>query len=71
MNEKLKNYTFKMIDELKAVCHSQGLSNVGDEFKIITQMFLYKFINDNLVFYSNKRMKTSKTQQIENKNIHV
>ncbi len=46
MNEKLKNYTFKMIDELKAVCHSQGLSNVGDEFKIITQMFLYKFIND-------------------------
>lgn len=46
MNKKLKNYTFKMIDELKAVCHSQGLSNVGDEFKIITQMFLYKFIND-------------------------
>ena len=34
-----------MID-LKGVCASYGLGNDGNEFKIITQVFLYKFMND-------------------------
>lgn len=35
-----------LIDDLKAVCANYGLGNDGNEFKIITQVFLYKFLND-------------------------
>jgi type I restriction enzyme M protein len=35
-----------MIDELKSVTSAYGLGNDGNEFKVITQIFLYKFIND-------------------------
>lgn len=35
-----------LIDSLKGVCAQYGLGNDGNEFKIITQVFLYKFMND-------------------------
>lgn len=38
--------TKALIDDLKAVCASYGLGNSGDEYKIITQAFLYKYLND-------------------------
>lgn len=38
--------TKELIDNLKGVCASYGLGNDGNEFKIITQIFLYKFMND-------------------------
>ncbi len=38
--------TKQLIDGLKAVCANYGLGNDGNEFKIITQTFLYKFMND-------------------------
>lgn len=38
--------TKELIDTLKGVCANYGLGNDGNEFKIITQTFLYKFIND-------------------------
>jgi type I restriction enzyme M protein len=38
--------TRALIDELKSVCANYGLGNDGNEFKIITQIFLYKFLND-------------------------
>lgn len=38
--------TKELIDNLKAICASHGLGNDGNEFKIITQVFLYKFMND-------------------------
>ena len=38
--------TKDLIDNLKGVCASYGLGNDGNEFKIITQVFLYKFMND-------------------------
>jgi type I restriction enzyme M protein len=38
--------TKQLIDNLKGVCTSNGLGNDGNEFKIITQSFLYKFMND-------------------------
>ncbi|MEC0182599.1 class I SAM-dependent DNA methyltransferase [Paenibacillus peoriae] len=40
----------KMIDELKAMSTSLGLSNTGDEYKIISELFTYKFLNDKLLF---------------------
>lgn len=42
----IKEKTIALIDALKATCQSYGLGNDGDEYKIITQVFLYKFIND-------------------------
>jgi type I restriction enzyme M protein len=38
--------TKALIDGLKGICASYGLGNDGNEFKIITQAFLYKFMND-------------------------
>lgn len=35
-----------MIDGLKAVCANAGLANDSSEYKIITEAFLYKFLND-------------------------
>ena len=41
--------TISLIDDLKSVCANYGLGNDGNEFKIITQIFLYKFLNDKFV----------------------
>lgn len=38
--------TKELIDDLKSTCANYGLGNDGNEYKIITQIFLYKFIND-------------------------
>ena len=35
--------TERMIDEIKAVCGEYGLSNTGNEYKIIADSFLYKY----------------------------
>jgi type I restriction enzyme M protein len=42
--------TKALIDDLKSVCANYGLGNDGNEFKIITQIFLYKFLNDKFAF---------------------
>jgi type I restriction enzyme M protein len=42
--------TKKLIDNLKVICASYGLGNDGNEFKIITQVFLYKFLNDKFAY---------------------
>ena len=39
-----------LIDSLKSLCANFGLGNDGNEFKIITQVFLYKFMNDKFTF---------------------
>lgn len=39
-----------MIDALKAMSTSLGLANTGDEYKIIAELFTYKFLNDKLKF---------------------
>lgn len=42
----IKEKTIELIDALKATCQTYGMGNDGNEYKIITQVFLYKFIND-------------------------
>lgn len=42
--------TRELIDGLKTTCADTGLGNDGNEFKIITQVFLYKFLNDKFAF---------------------
>ena len=41
-----KEKTIELIDALKSTCQTYGMGNDGNEYKIITQVFLYKFIND-------------------------
>lgn len=43
---QFEKQTKALIDDLKSVCANYGLGNDGNEFKIITQVFLYKFLND-------------------------
>lgn len=42
----IKEKTFRLIDSLRSTCTAYGISNDGNEYKIITQVFLYKFLND-------------------------
>ena len=42
--------TKSLIDSLKTICANYGLGNDGNEFKIISQAFLYKFLNDKYDF---------------------
>ena len=47
--QQFSQQTKALIDDLKSVCANYGLGNDGNEFKIITQVFLYKFLNDKFV----------------------
>ena len=59
MNLLVKEKTIKLIDELKSTCQIYGMGNDGNEYKIITQVFLYKFINDKFG-YEIKKMTDNK-----------
>ena len=48
--QEFTNQTKRLIDDLKSVCANYGLGNDGNEFKIITQVFLYKFLNDKFAY---------------------
>jgi len=50
-----------LIDDLKSVCANAGLGNDAGEFKIITQVFLYKFFNDKFA-YEVKRLEPALAQ---------
>lgn len=48
--QQFEQQTKALIDNIKKVCANFGLGNDGNEFKVITQVFLYKFLNDKYVF---------------------
>lgn len=54
----IKQQTYQLIDDLKAVCHNYGMGNDGNEYKVITQVFLYKFLNDKFGYEIKKASKT-------------
>ncbi len=49
-SKEFENKVKELIDDLKGVCANYGLGNDGNEFKIITQVFLYKFLNDKFAY---------------------
>ena len=51
----IKTQTYQLIDDLKAVCHNYGMGNDGNEYKVITQIFLYKFLNDKFGYEIKKK----------------
>ena len=50
VTQDFEKRTRQLIDSLKGICAAYGLGNDGNEFKIITQVFLYKFLNDKFAF---------------------
>jgi len=46
MTRDFQRQATTLIDDLKAVCANYGLGNDGNEYRILTQTFLYKFLND-------------------------
>lgn len=46
---EIKQQTKNMIDDLKSICTNYGLGNASSEYKIITEVFLYKFLNDKFI----------------------
>ena len=46
---ELESKIKQIIDELKGICSQNGLGNTADEERIITSIFLYKFLNDKFI----------------------
>lgn len=50
---QIENITFRtkrMIDDLKTICANFGLGGSPGEYKIITQVFLYKYLSDKFLY---------------------
>jgi len=58
MNEiiEFKDKIKSLIDNLKSICRTAGLGNSGNEYQIITQVFLYKFLNDKFLYEIEKKI---------------
>ncbi|WP_120830146.1 N-6 DNA methylase [Helicobacter pylori] len=65
---KIKQDTLNLIDDLKVICTSFGLGNDGNEYKIITQCFLYKFLCDKFEFLFEQEFPNKTIQDYENFN---
>ncbi|HBB1088412.1 TPA: SAM-dependent DNA methyltransferase [Escherichia coli] len=55
---EFRDKTKALIDSLKSICANYGLGNDGNEFKIITQAFLYKFLNDKFALEAKQKDKS-------------
>lgn len=69
---EIKEQTLKLIDNLKVICSSYGLGNDGNEYKIITQIFLYKFLCDKFGYEAkqiNDNLKNAKKWEVEYANM--
>ena len=62
MNEKYKNLVQDLVDDLKAVFTHAGLGGEAGEYKLLTQSFLYKFLNDKFLY---------EAKAVDAKNIYV
>ncbi len=65
MNEQITSQTKQLVDDLKSVCANHGLGGDGNEYKIITEVFLYKFMNDKF-FYDVQSLDNGRYADVEN-----
>ena len=56
--ETIELKTKRMIDDLKAICANYGLGGSPGEYKIITQVFLYKYLCDKFIYQAKKATPT-------------
>ena len=54
----IKEKIVELIDAIKSTCQANGMSNSGNEYEIITQVFLYKFLNDKFGYEIKKKSPT-------------
>ena len=52
--ESITIRTKRMIDDLKTICANFGLGGSPGEYKIITQVFLYKYLSDKFIYEAQK-----------------
>lgn len=52
--ENITLRTKRMIDDLKTICANFGLGGSPGEYKIITQVFLYKYLSDKFLYEAKK-----------------
>jgi type I restriction enzyme M protein len=52
--EEIKNQTYALIDDLKKTTTENGLAGSGNEYVVIVEIFLYKFLNDKFIFEAKK-----------------
>ena len=73
MDNSIRSEIIKMIDDLKAVCASNGLGNTSSEYKIITEIFLYKFLNDKFISSLKEldNYKNLSTREVEEKILNM
>lgn len=50
MNETYTNIIKDLVDDLKAISANAGLGGEAGEYNLVTQSFLYKFLNDKFLF---------------------
>lgn len=55
----------KIIDDLKALTTELGLSNTGYEYKVISELFTYKFLNDKVMYLLRQYIKEKGISSIE------
>lgn len=53
-NTEYSNKVKQLVDDLKGVFTSAGLGGEAGEYKLLTQSFLYKFINDKFLYEARK-----------------
>lgn len=52
----IQQRTKDLIDRLKSTTSVNGLGNSGNEYVVIVQIFLYKFLNDKFIYSAKKEM---------------
>ena len=52
--EEIKNQTYELIDNLKKTTTENGLAGSGNEYVVIVEIFLYKFLNDKFIYEAKK-----------------
>jgi len=52
--EDIKNQTYALIDDLKKTTTENGLAGSGNEYVVIVEIFLYKFLNDKFIYEAKK-----------------
>src|SRR5574344_1463248 len=49
--------TENLIEDLKSICSLNGIGNSPSEYKVISQIFLYKYLNDKFIYETRQTLK--------------
>lgn len=71
MTEQHFTEQIKSLIDSETICANYGLGNDGNEFKIISQAFLYKFLNDKYDFEVKQIRKENPDEAIEFINMDI